>query len=154
MDKSEIRRVRLRQLIDDRYDGKVARLAAFLDMKPPQLHRWLSGGQGVHENSARGIERACGLPPGWLDIPPDAPPPALPEPSNVSAAPERLRRVPLISWVQAGDWSHAADLLQPGEGLEWIDTSVSVQAHTFALRVEGDSGPFYDHRPRGGFFAP
>jgi len=84
----------------------------------------------------------------------NTPPSALPEPSNVSAAPERRRRVPLISWVQAGDWSHAADLLQPGEGLEWIDTSVSVQAHTFALRVEGDSGPFYDHRPRGGFFAP
>ena len=57
----------------------------------------------------------------------------------MSEAPERLRRVPLISWVQAGDWSHAADLLQPGEGLEWIDTSVTVRPHTFALRVEGDS---------------
>lgn len=135
MDKNEIRRLRLRQLIDERYEGKVARLAAFLDMKPPQLHRWLAGGQGVHENSARGIERDCGLPPGWLDLPPAA----LPEPSNVSAAPERRHRVPLISWVQAGDWSHAADLLHPGEGFEWIDTSVSVQAHTFALRIEGDS---------------
>lgn len=79
MDTNEIRRVKLRQLIDERYDGKVARLAAFLDMKPPQLHRWLSGGQGVHENSARAIERDCGLPPGWLDLPPDAPP--LPEAS-------------------------------------------------------------------------
>jgi DnaJ-domain-containing protein 1 len=88
MDTNEIRRVKLRQLIDERYDGKVARLAAFLDMKPPQLHRWLSGGQGVHENSARAIERDCGLPPGWLDLPPDAPPSALPEPSNVSATPE------------------------------------------------------------------
>lgn len=86
MDTNEIRRIKLRQLIDERYDGKVARLAAFLDMKPPQLHRWLSGGQGVHENSARAIERDCGLPPGWLDLPPDAPPFALPEPSNVSAA--------------------------------------------------------------------
>lgn len=59
--------------------------------------------------------------------------------ANVGPAPERTGRVPLISWVQAGDWAHAADLLQPGEGFEWIDTSVTVRPHTFALRVEGDS---------------
>lgn len=59
--------------------------------------------------------------------------------ANVSPAAVRKGRVPVISWVQAGDWSHAADLLQPGEGLDWVDTSVSVQAHTFALRVDGDS---------------
>lgn len=61
------------------------------------------------------------------------------KPEEVSPAPERTGRVPLISWVQAGDWAHAADLLQPGEGFEWIDTSVTVRPHTFALRVEGDS---------------
>lgn len=61
------------------------------------------------------------------------------EPSNVSAGPDRRARVPLISWVQAGDWSHVADLLHPGEAEEWIDTSVTVRPHTFALRVEGDS---------------
>lgn len=61
------------------------------------------------------------------------------EPSNVSTGPSRLARVPLISWVQAGDWSHVTDLLQPGEAYEWIDTGVRVCPHTFALRVEGDS---------------
>jgi SOS-response transcriptional repressor LexA len=58
---------------------------------------------------------------------------------NVYPAADRKGLVPVISWVQAGDWSHAADLLQPGEGLEWVETGVSVQAHTFALRVDGDS---------------
>ena len=65
--------------------------------------------------------------------------PAMPEQASVGPAPERSGRVPLISWVQAGDWSHAADLLHPGEAVEWIDTSVTVRPHTFALRVEGDS---------------
>ncbi|WP_297360407.1 LexA family transcriptional regulator [Thauera sp.] len=64
---------------------------------------------------------------------------ARPEPASISPSPERVGRVPLISWVQAGDWSHAADLLHPGEALEWIDTGVRVRPHTFALRVEGDS---------------
>jgi len=59
--------------------------------------------------------------------------------SNTEPGPALSGRVPLISWVQAGDWAHAADLLSPGEAFEWIDTTVTVQAHTFALRVTGDS---------------
>lgn len=60
-------------------------------------------------------------------------------PSNIRAAPDRRACVPLISWVRAGDWAHVADLLQPGEAYEWVETGVTVQPHTFALRVEGDS---------------
>ena len=67
MDIKEIRRVRLRKLIDDRYKGFAARLAAALEMKPPQLHRWLAGGQGISEESARGIEKKLELSPWWLD---------------------------------------------------------------------------------------
>jgi len=62
-----------------------------------------------------------------------------PDPANVAPAVERQNRVPLVSWVQAGDWRHAADLLQPGEGYEWIETSLTIRDHTFALRVQGDS---------------
>lgn len=59
--------------------------------------------------------------------------------SNTEPGPGLSGKVPLISWVQAGDWAHAADLLAPGEAFEWIDTTVTIQAHTFALRVTGDS---------------
>lgn len=61
------------------------------------------------------------------------------EPPALWPAPERPKKVPVISWVQAGDWSHAADLLVPGDADDWVDTSVNVRAHTFALRVVGDS---------------
>jgi len=60
MDKNDIRRARLRQIISDRFQGTVARLAAFLDMKPPQLHRWLSGKQGIHEDSAEAMCKKLG----------------------------------------------------------------------------------------------
>lgn len=59
--------------------------------------------------------------------------------TGLSPAPDRKGRVPLISNVQAGHWTHAADLLQPGEAYEWIETGVTVRPHTFALRVTGDS---------------
>lgn len=67
----ETRRERLRTLIDDHFMGVAARLATALDMKPPQLHRWLSGRQGISEESARGIEQKLDLTPGWLDRPSD-----------------------------------------------------------------------------------
>lgn len=79
MDKNDIRRARLRQVIDERFDGKVARLAAFLEMKPPQLHRWLSGKQGIHEDSAASMCEKIGLPAGWFDLPPDS---SLPLPAS------------------------------------------------------------------------
>ena len=59
---------------------------------------------------------------------------------NVSEAPAQVGRpVPLISWVQAGDWSEAVDHLQPGDAEEWLPSPVRVGPHAFALRVEGDS---------------
>jgi SOS-response transcriptional repressor LexA len=48
-------------------------------------------------------------------------------------------KVPLISYVAAGSWSDAVDNLAPGDAEQWIDTTVPVKRHTYALRVEGDS---------------
>lgn len=68
MDMTEIRRTRLRKLIDEHFGGVVLRLAERLQKKPPQVHRWLAeNGQGIHETSAREIERLCHMPNGWLD---------------------------------------------------------------------------------------
>jgi len=48
-------------------------------------------------------------------------------------------RVPLISFVAAGNWDEAVDNFAPGSADQWIDTTVPVKRHTYALRVEGDS---------------
>ena len=48
------------------------------------------------------------------------------------------RRVPLISWVQAGYGVTAVDNLHPGEG-ERIETTYKARRSTYALRVNGDS---------------
>ncbi len=59
--------------------------------------------------------------------------------ANVEPGPERTGRVPLISWVKAGGWAAAVDVLGPDEAYDWIETGVTVHPHTFALRVQGDS---------------
>jgi len=50
-----------------------------------------------------------------------------------------LTKVPLISWVTAGEWREAIDLHQPGDSDEWRLTAANISASAFALRVEGDS---------------
>lgn len=55
---------------------------------------------------------------------------------NVSPGPAMGGKVPVISWVRAGDFAEAVDT---GEAEDWVEVTVPVRKHTFALRVEGDS---------------
>ena len=58
---------------------------------------------------------------------------------NLDPGPDLKGRVPLISWVQAGSWNSVVDNFHPGQADEWIETTVPVRRHTYALRVKGDS---------------
>lgn len=48
-------------------------------------------------------------------------------------------RVPLISFVAAGNWETAVDNYSPGDAERWIHTTVPAKRHTYAVRVQGDS---------------
>jgi len=64
---------------------------------------------------------------------------ALQQDSNVSSA-EMRARVPLISWVTAGQMGDVQDIYLPGQADDWVhvyDTKPSPS--TFALQVAGDS---------------
>ena len=59
--------------------------------------------------------------------------------SNTEQGPEIKGRVPLISWVQAGEFSQVVDNFHPGDAEEWVETTVPIHQHTYALRIRGDS---------------
>lgn len=59
--------------------------------------------------------------------------------SNVSAGPDIKGRIPLISWVQAGMWSDAVDIYEPGYAERWLPFMKNNGENVFALRVDGDS---------------
>lgn len=48
-------------------------------------------------------------------------------------------KVPLISWVRAGQSHTAASPYEPGDIEEWIETEINVTNTSFALVVRGDS---------------
>jgi len=49
------------------------------------------------------------------------------------------RRVPLISWVQAGAWTDTCSQFTMSDVSEWIEVGGGVSSCAFALRVRGDS---------------
>jgi SOS-response transcriptional repressor LexA len=60
-------------------------------------------------------------------------------PANVSRVDVQRRRVPLVSSVAAGLFAEATDYMPVGYSDDWVECTVTVKDHTFALRVEGDS---------------
>jgi len=58
---------------------------------------------------------------------------------NTEKGPNITGRVPLINWVQAGDWAEIIENHLPGDAEEWRLTTARCSKNTFALRVKGDS---------------
>jgi len=52
---------------------------------------------------------------------------------------EPIRRVPVISWVQAGQWQEVVDAFQPGGSDDWVYTAKNIGNRSFALRIHGTS---------------
>ncbi len=67
---------------------------------------------------------------------------------SVDAVPApAVASVPLISWVQAGQWSEVVDVYRPGEGEKPVYTTRKVGPRAYALRVVGDSMENPNGRP-------
>ena len=90
--------------------------------------------RGLGDELARKIEEHLELDRGWMDRQHEEV-----CAKSIEDGPELRGRVPLISWVKAGSFTEAIDLMQPGYAEEMVDTTVRARSHTFALRVSGDS---------------
>lgn len=66
-DISRIRRERLQQLVDSRFDGGRSEAARGLGLAPQTITDVLNERRNIGEVLARRIEVAAGLAPGWLD---------------------------------------------------------------------------------------
>jgi hypothetical protein len=73
MDKYELRRKRLLELVDERADGNKAAFGRLYDYDRAQISQFLSrtynGGNSMGEKAVTEMERRLGLPPGWFDRP-------------------------------------------------------------------------------------
>lgn len=141
-------------------DTRRANLKALLDGLDPQRFRTLKerapeigvdaslASQILNETRdmgdglARRVEQKVGLITGWMDLPHD--PGALGKERlhygtpNTEEGP-KIYAVPLISWVQAGEWQEVVDNYRPGEGEKPVYTTRRVSPAAYALRIAGES---------------
>lgn len=94
----------------------------------------LETGKSLSSSFNASIAKACGVDAVWLEtgrgkMLPDAP--------NVEPGPAVKGRVPLISWVQAGDWCEAIDNFAPGDAEEWLPCPFEHSDTAFCLEVVG-----------------
>lgn len=58
---------------------------------------------------------------------------------NVEPGPDIKGLVPLISWVQAGDWCEVEDHYAVGDAEDWLPCPTAHGPRTYVLRVRGES---------------
>lgn len=121
-------------------------LALAIGVKPQAIQYLCTKGKGSRHNGK--IANKCGVNPEWLSdnegqmlsvnenhekytVHSTTP--------NITPGPESKGEVPLISWVQAGDWCEAIDLFEVGDAERWLPCPVNHSEKTFILRVQGES---------------
>lgn len=130
MDTFKIRIANLQRLVDAY--PKAVDFARANNIDPSYLSQILNGHRSFGEKSARNFEKKLGLERMALDIPPAH--------NSDNTSPAVIEGyVPLISYVQAGEWAEAIDLYEPGFAEQVRATTVPHSMSTFALRVDGDS---------------
>lgn len=114
-----------------------------LGFKIQRVHNWKDRGvpasqyRAIAEKLLKTVDWVEGLEPSHTAEEPRAA-------YNITPAPVR-GKVPVVSWVQAGDWCDAVDPHPVGAGDEWLECPMKHSKSTFALVVRGSSM----HNPTG-----
>lgn len=95
MEIQDIRRARLAQLIDERYEGSQARYIDETGENQGEISALLRTKKSFGERKARKLEAKSNLPLGWLDTPTDSVAPSVDEPHKIGQG-ARLRIVETV----------------------------------------------------------
>lgn len=134
-ERKEHRRLRLIELIDANFKKNQALFADAAQIAANLVSRYVNGSKGIGEDMRDKIERNTGFH-GWFDGAVSATPK---DHENTEHGPDISGSVPLISWVQAGEWTEITDNFAPGDAEDWLPCPVKVGPHAFVLRVRGES---------------
>lgn len=119
-----------------------AQVAAAVKMTQPAYSDLETGGSS---NTSFMVQLATVLDvnPNWLATGSGEMRPGAPEELPIYGSAERLsvtlKKVPLISWVQAGDWCDASDPYPIGDAEDWLACPFDHGENAYCLRVSGDS---------------
>lgn len=130
-----IRRKNLQRLINDYAHGNAAEFSRLVNRERSQIGQYLSStyndGRSIGERVARQIEKSLKINIGYLDN-------NLADNANVVPATISERHIPLLDYVQAGDFVDS-DQNFTMEDVEYLLTDLNLSERAFALQIKGDS---------------
>lgn len=139
---------RISELLQEKNGGNQSELARFVGVSPQAVQQWVAGETSPRGNNLRKVAEFLGttleyLLTGGISVTRRIGQEA---DANVSPGPDLYGRVPLVSSVQAGDWTNIVDNFQPGDAEDWLFYPKKLGPRAFALRVSGVSmEPKYQH---------
>jgi SOS-response transcriptional repressor LexA len=113
-----------------------AKVAKASGVSPASVTQWEQDANQPRGESLIALAKVLGCEPDWL-LSGKRTPPTRPEVSNVTAGPELHGLYPVISWVQAGDWS-AIHEISVADAMHY-PCPVKCSNKTFLLEVHGMS---------------
>lgn len=120
--------------------AKLARIAgtnsSYLSQVRNQMPTKKGTPRGMGDDLAEKLERGMRKPLGWMDEVHDT---AVIQEPNADAGPDIRSVRPLLSWVQAGEWSEISEGFVPPYGTELLPCPVICSPESFVLRVRGSS---------------
>lgn len=121
--------------------GWLAWLSEKLDRSASQISQLVgtTPSRNIGIKLAREFELTLGMEHGQLDRAVTAIGEKPPEHGNNFEPGPDVRPVPLISWVQAGNWNDIQDNFRPGEAERMVMATKRVSERSYAVRVVGDS---------------
>lgn len=125
----EYRKARLQRLIETRFDGDRAKFGEAASLTKGRVSQLLDPAIPFGERAAASLVEKLKLPDRWFDE----------GRSNVTIAAIGNRSIPVISYVQAGNFREIVDAFAMGDGEDSILTDLDVSPYAFALRIEGRS---------------
>lgn len=125
----------------DRMDWNAYDLANASGIPQPTIHRILSGEQDdPRSNTVKKLAHALGITETQLRGIDDYIDGTVVSETLSLPCPEVIERLPVINWIQAGNWTEIIDQHDPGDTTEeWRPTTVKVSKNAYAIRIEGDS---------------
>jgi SOS-response transcriptional repressor LexA len=115
----------------------LAAFARHYSLDSTYISQLLNGHRNLGEKAARNLEAKLGRPTGSMDRLEDGL--GSEEVAYEKLRSPDLRRVPRISFVQAGLWTEASDPYAPGAGDDYLLTQLALGPHAFALTLRGES---------------
>lgn len=115
-----------------------AQIAAETRKSPGAVSQWLDGRiKSLKADTANALERATGYRAAWLVT--GRGPKMVSDLRNVESAPIGSHRIPLVSYVQAGEWKGHVEPYNAAADYESLLTDMDLSDVAFALEIKGDS---------------